>query len=1191
MIEVELPDGTIIEVPAGSSPEQINKFLKTFRPVAQEAPEAMPVEPTQAPQQEEPKTLSISDLTRPENIGTIKGALLLRQGGEGIASKARRGAGQLLGESNVQLSGNETDEEIVDMWLEQNRLLNVGQSVTLGNEVALVAGLEDKDKEILNRSYKLFDSLENVYTGDTTLGQKWEATKDYFSGAIWDPTNLIGFGVSKGLTAGATKTAVVALKVAVEEGAKVATKEAAKQGLKGAAAKAFVKAEKDKALSAGMAVIRNGAAKKELGGVIATDFVTEVGKDVIYQNKVLMEVDPERDYSYSQTALAGLGAVALPAVIYGAKGASKVASLTSGKLAEKYNLKDIFASYNNASLLADKMSPADVKAEILKKLNKPQLDSSIKGAFDNFLKDRDAMASWQESKKIAEQKLRDQGITPTNTFEMDDFYRKLFSGTSDANGKPLGEGLIQALNRDGIAFKALDEDDRIAGFLGDALAYLDSDMLKTIVKDYEASTGSKLGFDLKSKNFAEEVGNRWKTNSSLAGLTNQLNSLAKRTLGESYSMEDLVKLLNGSTKEVKEKDAAYGAWALSVRNRLMTANLSTTAINLRGWAYMSGANSLAEIVEGSVNFAAGKVFNNTEQAIRGKGTLLGVARRGYNVLNWNATVEEGLELLENIPRAKEDLFRIMSGDVGMKDPRDFYNIGDSNKFVNAVESYTTGLQKIWGVNLQDQQTKLIGFVSNFDQALMKNYDTTLSEFMANPKWQVELRTKKFASTYEEALGKTLKETGAFSWSDKAGNTIALKAAKVIEKFSNSSTTGWVLPFGRWFNTSTAFASDFIGVSLAYNTALKVGGITGKALGKGDAWEKAGGTDLISDMAKATTFWGGIALYSEEADEKLKSGTPWNIKVHTDGTREDLTNQFPRNVFSFFAQLAAHYRKDEDIPSELAQGGFETLFLSAFKGTEDTVQDLKAFGQMFYEGDFGTAIAGLIGKVAASNVSAGTRGLDPINNALLLFTDDFENPDRRQGSKNLKEAFRYLDQIVGVPDSPERQDPTKGGRGNRDISKTFSGFSTKNEVAIADRMIAAVGQENWRVLKWQGDPMVKNRMDEIFSAVINEVARDKLVRHRDFFNRPLGDQRDIVKTMIDDAKKITTSMFESGVEERDRGLVILRELNNFSNKRALEKAKEALKIDDLAEMVAEPGGPEALEKLLATAKAYGDRVLD
>jgi hypothetical protein len=1191
--EIELPDGTIIEVPMGSSPEQIKKLLQSFKPVIPQGPVTTPVDVSGnivQPAVEEQKSLSISNLSEPENISIIKDSILLRQGGEGIASMARRGAGQLLGESNVQLAGTETDQELIDMWLEQNRLLNIGQSITLGNEVALVANLDDKGKDTLNKSYKLFESLGNVYTGDTTLGQKVEATKDYLSGAIWDPTNLIGLGVGKALTSGGTKAAVLALKVAVEDVAKLAAKSAASQNIKGAAATAFVKAEKDKALSAGMSVIRNNAAKKELGGAVVTDFVLEVGKDIIYQNKVQMEVNPERDYNYSQTALSGLGAIALPAVIYSAKGVSKVASLTSGKLAEKYNLKDIFASYNNASLLANKMSPEDVKAEILKKLNTPQADSSIKGAFDNFLKDRDALASWQEAKKLAEDDLRSQGITPTNTFEMDDFYRKLFRGTLDANGNPLGEGLIQALQRDGIAFKALDEDDKIANFLGDAIEYLDSDMLKTIVRDYEVSTGSKLGFNLNSSEFAKELGTRWKTNSSIGGLTNQLNSLAKRTLGEDYTAKDLVKLFN-NTKPEKQKEPSYAAWALSVRNRLLTAHPSTTAVNLTGWAYMSGANTLSEIVEGSLNLAAGKVLNNVDLAVKGKGTLLGVARRGYNVLNWNATIEEGLELLENIPKAKEDLFRVMSGDVGIRDPREFHGLGDNNKVVNGIESYTRTMQKIWGVNLQDQWTKLISFVSNLDQSLMKSYDITLSEFMSNPKWQVELRTKKFVSAYEEALEKTLKETGAFSWSDKAGNTIALKAAKSIEKLSNSSTTGWVLPFGRWFNTSTAFVSDFTGASLAYNSVLKAGGVAGRLAGKGDAWEKAGGTDLVADMSKAIVFWGGISLFQNEADEKLESGTPWNIKIHDDGTREDLTNQFPRNLFSFFAQRGAHWRKDGEIPSELNKGGFESLLLSAFKGTEDTIQDLKRMGDLFYEGDLGPAILEFIGKVASSNVSAGTRGLDPVNNALLLFTDDFENPDRRQGSKFLKEAFRYVDQIVAAPDSPERQDPTKGGSGSRDISKVFSGFSSKNEVAIADRMIAAVGQENWRILKWQGDPVVKNRMDEIFSVVINGVAREKLARHRDFFNRPLGNQRNIVNSMIEEAKDITVSLFKSGVEERDRGLIALRELNNFSNKRALEKAKEILKIDDLAELIAEPGGPETLEKLLAAAKTYGDQILD
>ena len=1196
MIKVNLPDGTVLRFPEGTSEEVMRQAIKKL-PVKDTTEEAF-TQPTVETQPKESNPFGSdnrqADLaTNDEFFNTIQEEVLLRQGGSGLAAMAGRTAASLGGKTNLQLGGNESRQEIVDMWLENHRLLSVGQSITLGNEVALVSSLSDEDKVKLNNGYKLFDSLQNVYSGDTSVGEKWEATKDYTSGALWDFTNLIGFGTGKAFAAGGTKAAVVALKVAVDESVKKAAKEATKQGLKGVAKEAFIKKAKNETLTGGMSIIKNNAAKKELGAMLATDFVIEVGKDVLYQNKVQMRLDEDRSYSYTQTALSALGAIAMPAVVYGAKGTAKAASVVSEKFASKYNTKDLFASYNNASLKAEKMSSNEIKAEILGRLNQSQASSSIKGQFDNFLKDRESLDSWQIAKKEANDELLAQGITPSNTFETVDFYRRLFFGSKNSSGQVLGEGLVHSMSRDGISFKPLDKDDKIANFLGDAINYLDPQTLKKVVVDYEKATGTSLGFDLtkSAKDLRKDISNFWKVDSSMAGMTNQINSLGSRILGKEYTMEDLLKLTENIGVTPKEKDPSYGAWLLSVRNRLLTAHPATSAVNFRGWGYMAGANTLSDIVEGSLNYVAGKALGNVEQAVRGKGSFLGATRKAYDILNWDATVEEGLELIENLPRAKEDLFRIMSGDVGIKDTREFYNLGDKNKAINAAESYITFMQKIWGVNLVDQQTKVISFVSNLNQAIMRSYDTRLQDFLANPKWQVELKSKKFSDTYEEALTKTLRETGAYSWSDKVGDSPALYLAKAIENFSNSTKSGWFLPFGRWFNTSTAFISDFTGASLLYNGVLKSVGATGKALGKGNKWEKAGGVDLMADLAKAATFWGGVAFYSDEADKKLADGTPWNIKVHDDGTREDLTNQFPRNVFAFVAQQMAHLRKDGTIPPELNEDGAETLITSAFRAPADAIQDIKDMFQMVYDGDLQKAIAELVGKVGSSNISAMTRSLDPINNTILLFTDDFDVPDRRQGAEYLNQSLRYIDQIFAGPETVERQDPTKGGAKTRDISKTFTGFSSSNQVAVADRMIASVGRQNWREIKWTGDPIVKNRLDKILSTVINSVARDKLGRYPDFEEMPLDKRQLIVDQMISESKDLATSIFESGYGDRDKALVALKKLNSFSDKRALEKAKEALKVDDLADLVAEPGGAETLEMLLYTAKAYATPILD
>jgi hypothetical protein len=1128
-------------------------------------------------------------LSNPSYMSIIEQDLMLRQGGAGLVSKAGRGLKQLTGGVSTQMYGDMTPEEKFEVWQENQRSLAGGQTVTLGNELALVADLDDGGKSNLRDSYRLFESMGNIFTGRGTWSETFDGVGDYLEAAIWDPTTVLGLGVGRAYTAAGSKAAAVALKESVSRGVNLATKEALKSIPKGVSreaaektAKAAAEALGKQAFKDGMQAIGKQAAKKQGFAITGSEFVTSVGKDILYQSGVLMPTETTKTYSYGQTALAGIGAVALPALIYGAKGvASGVESLASG-ISKKYGLTNQFQTYKDIATDAAKLTKDEITQKVKDRLDIGILNSKFADSFEKFNANKDNMPSWVEAKQKATKWLEEGGVDLVATKHTQDFYRRFILGSVSEKGEQVGDGLAGALYQAGFVYVPRDAEDTITNFYGDAILWLDPKIVKEAVEGYEAAAGTKLGIGYTP----ELVSSVFKEQESLAGQYSNIMSIATRKYGKGVSLKDLediaTKIVNG--KEVAEP--APLAYTQATWKRLLTAHPATTAVNLIGFGNMSLMNGMADIVHAGLSGGVGVlskatgIGDSTKFFRQAKGSLLGSTRRGFNLLRWDDTIKEAENFFELRPDVAKELFSVVSGDSGLRDAREFFKIGTDKWYVNALEGYTQGMQKISGVMLQDEITKLWGFMGNFDQAITREYGTSYADFMKNPDWIVEMATDRFNNkVLGPAMERTQKETGSLTWSDKVGKSPALLVAKEVEKLSNSTIFGWTIPFGRWFNTSTAFISDYTGASFLYNSAMKAAKVKGSQ-----------DKELLEYVAKAATGWGLVAAMYPEARDRVDDGDPWNIRILSDGTREDITNKFPENLTSYTAQVMAHLWKDGEIPEDLAWTGVQTFFTNTFRSSSDAVQAFTDSVNQVFEGNYIDGIAGLIGQGASNIVSGFTRPLDPINKAVMLYTGDVENPDRRQGSKFLNQSIRYVDQILNWSDIPERKQPTTGGSTRVDIAKTFSGIGTQTATSLADKMFASIGSEAWKEIKWQGDPMVKNRMDDIISTLINNRARETLSKYPDFFDMPLDSRMRITKPMVETARKDAKAIFESGVSAQDQALVALSRLNQFTDKRALDWAKSTLEIDDLAELVAEPGGAEKLKTLLDYATAYRDRLI-
>jgi hypothetical protein len=1127
-------------------------------------------------------------ISNPDYMQIIDQDLMLRQGGQDLVGGVARGAKWLGGGASTQMYSDMPAEDRFRMWQKNQRSLAAGQTVTLGNEIALVKTVADEDKAKLRDSYKLFESMGNVFTGEGTWAETAAGVGDYIQATIWDPTTILSLGVGRAYTVGGAKAATVALKEAVKTSAELATKEAIKTGATKVVAEAAGAAAGKQAFKTGTEAIAKQAARKQGLAITGTEFVTSVGKDILYQSKVLMPTDTQEEYSYSQTALTGLGSLAIPALIYGAKGVASGVEAAASNLAKKYNLTNQFQTYKDVAANANRMSKDEITDAVKQRIDLANLNSVFKDSFDRFEQFKDQMPSWTKAKADAQTWFDQGGTDLVTTKHTQDFFRRFLLGSVDVKGEQVGEGLVGALKKAGFVYVPRDAEDTITNFVGDAVRWVDDDIIKDVVQKYEKSANIKLGVGYD----AESVSKAFKLQESVAGQYLNIMSISAKKLGKKATLKDVeeyaIKVANG---EADEFDAAYLAYTQSVWKRLLTSHPATTAVNITGFGQMSLNGAISDVIYAGLNGAAGvgKALTGRQGAAESfkaaKGTISGVGRRITNILNWDATIKEAESFLELRPDVSKKLFTVISGDSGVKDARAFYKVGDDKWYINAAESYTQKMQNISGVILQDEMTKLWGFMNNFDQAIMKEYGVPYAEFMKKPDWVVEMATDRFnGKVLGPAMERTQRETGSFSWSEKKGKSPALQVAKKIEEVSNSATFGWVVPFGRWFNTSTAFISDYTGASLIYNSAMK------KAKVKGSQ-----DTDLMEYAAKAAAGWGLVAAMYPEARDRVDNGDPWTVRVLKDGTREDITNKFPENLTSYLAQIMAHVNKDGEVPNNLAWSGLQTFFTNTFRTSGDAVQAFTDTVNEMFEGNLVSGIGGLIGQAGSKVVSGITRPLDPINKAIMIFGGDMENPDRRQGAKWLNESTRYIDQVLnfqaafGERSLEPRQSPTTG-KTRVDVTKTFTGVGTDSSNSLADKMFASIGSEAWREVKWQGDPEVKNRMDGIISNFLNRRARTILARYPDFFDMELDSRIRLTNQMVEVAKEDAKNLFESSTDERDVALAALAELRQFTDKRALKYAQEALQVDDLSELVGEPGGTEKLKVVLDYAKSYRDRVI-
>lgn len=1044
-----------------------------------------------------------------------------------------------------------SDKNLIQEWQNWMRSLAGGQTVTTGNDVAWFATADDQQRALMGASFEIMDKMPSIFDDNVTWSETLDGVRDYVRAGVWDPSTVLGLGVGRLFTKATAKGATMGLRHAAKEAGKNAlargmSKEAAKQLEKKVLKKSF----------------RNAGLKKNLPPVIAgmsTDAAIAVGTDQLYQGlRIGSGVQDHR--SLPQSVGAALGVIVIPGLVATTKAGTKAMS----KGLNFKNYTDVMSKFSGKD-------PDTIMSEVVARVDNKKVNKDLRKTFKDFENNMDTYLPWSVAREAAAKEVVKSDIDGSPS-ALEDLFESIFLFGKPEKGLSQ-KGFIYSMAEAGFVYVPRGKDDTVSNFIADAMKKtVTEDTLNAYTKAFKDKFKTK---DLKAAGIfniktPEELGDWFINRSRFAGKTMFNRKAAQDILNkdiDNITAKDLLDL-HKTSKEVDDANATPAdrvKYIQSVWKRLLTSHPSTTGLNIKGWAYTTGLNNLSDVVLGAVLGLQGR-------GIEAKGSILGAVRRGYNVLDFDATVEQGLNYLKFKPEVAEDLLSEISGGVESRDILNRLNLDPKSKINQASEKTVSAIQAAAGVRLQDEVTKMISFMSTLDQNIMKVYGVSFNKFMAREDAYVEMFSPKFLKEVQEpAVKRAKKETYSFSWITEKGSGPFLEMAKYIERFSNSPGGGFLIPFGRFFNTVTAMVGDYTGFNAAKH-------VLGKVYKKENPLDDEGQLLFSKGVVGIGLIFGpgsynGTTSEYEAAKERVRNGQAWNFQPLPDGSRRDITYDAPLNYTRIIAQALAHRSIDGQVPDPLKEEIFQTLIGQTFRGTGEAYETLKDYGQVILDGDLDNSfvasyelLSGAFSRVA----SGGLRFLEPVNAVATYATGDFANPDRRQGNKDLNNIFKYVENIpnmIGIEtsDLPERNIATRG-QANYDAGRILLGARGDRGPSPSEVLAASVGLKAWQAMDFQGEPELKNRLDDFVQELFN-VEASKAIENG-VLEKPLKQRQKEFRDIKQKVKKRARSLLGGSSRKSDKLLEL--ESKVLSKPKLLkDRAVEFLgyegRIEDLKDM--------------------------
>jgi hypothetical protein len=120
---------------------------------------------------------------------------------------------------------------------------------------------------------------------------------------------------------------------------------------------------------------------------------------------------------------------------------------------------------------------------------------------------------------------------------------------------------------------------------------------------------------------------------------------------------------------------------------------------------------------------------------------------------------------------------------------------------------------------------------------------------------------------------------------------------------------------------------------------------------------------------------------------------------------------------------------------------------------------------------------------------------------------------------------------------------------------------------------------WQAIKWEGDPMVKNRMDGLAAPILNAYANKLMEKYPDFNKLTLEQRELLVKTrVIEPAKESVRRMIRTGAGS-EGSLSLLEQIGKKPQGDVRKVLKYLGQEGSLADIAKQDGGKEKLETIL------------
>ncbi len=1043
------------------------------------------------------------------------------------------------------------DLTVLDEWQNWNRSLSGGQTVTTANDLAWFVGADDKQKELLGANFEIFERMPNIFTGDVGWDETRDGVYDYLKAGIWDPTTPLSLYVGRIFTASGAKAGGFAMKQVAKDYAK----EAAKRGL----SQQLIKQGQRKIIRGGFK--KAGAFKAaSVPAMMITDAAIAVAADRGYQ-KLRVGSGFQDDYSLPQSVGAALSVMIMPALYASSRG---VVSFTKSKLAEN----TAFEKYANIFKLHGGKGPKAIEKAVIDEVDLSKVNANLRSVFKRFKENIGEFTPYMKARDEAASLVTKKQIAGSPTL-LEDFFEVSLMLNMEG-------GFVKSMQEAGFVYVPREKDDNISKFLGDALKYLDDDLVKEY-KDSFLSQFGKLPEAINKIKTAEDLSAWYVNRGRFAGKTLWDRKEAARILSKEpadLTVEDML----GTALNVRDKDKPVASAAdrikymQSVWKRLVTTHPSTVGLNVKGWAYTAGMNTASDIVLSGLLLGTGKFQ-------KAKGTLLGAARRGVNIMTPQATIESAENFFKFRPDVAEKLFAERAGGVDSAKILERLNLDPNSKINQLSEKSLGALQAVVGVKMQDEVTKMLSFYSAFDQNIMSHYGMTHNQFMKQEGAFSKLFSKEFLENVQEpAIERANRETYSTSFAHKKGSSPFLYMAKQIEALSNSAGGGILIPFGRFFNAATATLGDYTGFNALRHLTFRTSQIK-------NPFDEEG----LNHLAKGIVGWGFIygslpdgTSNKDRAMEKVRKGIPWNKNERADGSLTDETYEFPGGYVEILSQAAAHAEIDGTIPKALREEMAKILITQSFRDSGAAYDTFKDLFITYSELDTDKSIKKSLEVLASgfSRIASGaTRPLEPLNVATMFAEEDFSQPDRRQDNKVFNDSIRYIDKLFEInTDLPKREQATRGS-GNEffDVGRTVGGVRSSAPLTPSERLLGSVGAQAWQAVRWGGTAEYKNRLDGLVSDILNYEA--SLYIEDGILDKSLLEREEAVKRVNKRSKNRAKEVLTSSLDYDDQ-ILILQSKIGLKNKAYIN---EALKIagyeKGLDEIKDEEGGKEKLEYIL------------